>query len=1047
MRRMTENPLTEAKHMMIKTYLHNDKRSAITSGNKAISTHIIKKHCLAIFVFLTLALNFFLVNTASSSNHPIMPKTIKVVMDNNYPPYVFQDNKGNLQGILIDQWRLWEKKTGIAVEITGTDWDKALNRMQAGEFDVIDTLFFNETRAKIYDFSKPYVKIDVSIFFHKNISGISDVSSLEGFTVAVKSGDNAIDYLKKRGINRFQEYPSYEAIVQAAKEHKVTVTLIDVPPALYFLYKLGIQKQFLHSAPMYSGEFHRAVRKGNTVILQIVEEGFAGISASEYQAINKKWLGMAARADYVYLCYVFAALAIISLVALLMFAWNWMLRRMVRLRTAQLQEEIALNRQDAQILTEAETQIRSKHVELSAAYQQLAAYDNELREKYAALSKSEQFLTASEERYRNIFENAMEGFFQTSTDGRILNANPSLARLLGYDTPEDLMQGITNISTQLYSNPADRKHILEMLERDGHVENFETSGQCKRGCPIYASIAARKVCDAEGNTLYYEGFYQDITKRKLAEEALLAEHDQLAIILDSIPIPAFVIDCKGNIVLWNTFSELFTGKQTKEMIGTKLDLSFLFKGKVTPSLADIVLTMTDADILKKLSSKGIRASDIFPGAFECTDSVFLHGEERFMSLQAARISDREGKVIGAIQTAQDITEQRRSQTEHENLQRQLIQAQKIEAIGTLAGGIAHDFNNILSGIIGYTELCMNAVQDQPKAANYLEQVLKSTDRAKNLVQQILTVSRQAEQDKKPLALSSVINEVTSFLKATLPATIEIRQFITAKHDLIMADATNMHQIIMNLCTNAGHAMKETGGILEIVLEEVFIDKKNARHYPPLAHKHLLVLSVRDTGHGIPKDMLEQIFNPYFTTKATGDGTGLGLAIVHGIVKDHEGKIRVSSEIGKGTIFKVFLPLLEMQETDQRNMDETILERGREKILFIDDEQVIADVFKMAAEELGYRVHIETNPARGIEALRNNSESFDVVITDKTMPHMTGFDVAREIRMIRADIPIILCSGYHEHKDIDKITSLGISKYICKPIKIGAMSAAIREVLP
>ncbi|MBA4419370.1 MAG: hypothetical protein C0392_15920 [Syntrophus sp. (in: bacteria)] len=975
-----------------------------------------------------------------------MPKTIKVVMDNNYPPYVFQDSKGNLQGIVIDQWRLWEKKTGVAVEITGTDWDNALKRMNAGEFDIIDTIFFNETRARIFDFSPPYAKIDVSIFFHKNISGISDVSSLEGFSVAVKSGDNAIDYLKKRGINRFQEYPSYESIVQAAKEHKVTVTVIDVPPALYFLYKLGIQKQFRHSAPLYSGEFHRAARKGNTALLQLIEEGFAGISASEYQAINKKWRGVEARADYVYLCYILAALGIISLIALFLLVWNWTLRRMVRQRTVQLDEEIALNRQDAQMLKEAETLIRSKHVELSAAYQQLAAYDNELKEKYTALSRSEQYLKASEERYRNIFENAMEGFFQTSTDGRILNANPSLARLLGYDTPEDLMQGITNISTQLYSNPADRKRMLEMLERHGHVENFETSGKCKHGYPIYASISARKVCDAEGNTLYYEGFYQDITERKLAQEALLAEHDRLTIILDSIPIPTFVIDSAGNVALWNTFSEFFTGKQTKEMIGTKLDLGFLFKGKVTPSLADIVLTMTDDDILRKYSSKGIGTSDIFPGAFECIGSVFLHDEERFMSIQAARITDREGKVIGAIQTAQDITEQRRSQSERENLQRQLIQAQKIEAIGTLAGGIAHDFNNILSGIIGYTELCRNAVQDQPKAANYLEQVLKSTDRAKNLVQQILTFSRQTEQDKKPIALSSVINEVTSFLKATLPATIEIRQTNKATNDLIMADATNIHQVIMNLCTNAGHAMKATGGILEIVLEAVSINKNNARHYPPLDYKHYLVLSVRDTGHGIPEEMLAQIFNPYFTTKALGEGTGLGLAIVHGIVKDHEGKIRVSSKVGQGTIFNIFLPVLETKEEDQKDLDETILERGREKILFIDDEQVIADVFKIAVEGLGYIVHTETDPAQAIQVLRNNSDSFDVVITDKTMPHMTGFDVAREIRMIRTDIPIILCSGYHESKDIAIISSLGINKLISKPIKIGAMTQAIREVL-
>ena len=221
-------------------------------------------------------------------------------MDNNYPPYVFLDGKGNLQGILIDQWRLWEQKTGIRADISGMDWGEALNRMGAGEFDVIDTIFFNERRAQTYDFSKPYAKIDVSIFFHKSISGISGADSLQGFAVAVKSGDNAIDHLRGKGISLFQEYPSYEAIIRAAKEQKVMVTVIDNPPALYFLYKMGILDQFRYSAPLYTGEFHRAVRKGNTAILKSVEEGFSKISESEYRAINRKWFGTEASVFYPY---------------------------------------------------------------------------------------------------------------------------------------------------------------------------------------------------------------------------------------------------------------------------------------------------------------------------------------------------------------------------------------------------------------------------------------------------------------------------------------------------------------------------------------------------------------------------------------------------------------------------------------------------------------------------------------------------------------------------------------------------------------------------
>jgi ABC-type amino acid transport substrate-binding protein len=222
-------------------------------------------------------------------------------MDNNYPPYVFLDGKGNLQGILIDQWRLWEQKTGIKTHVSGMDWDEALNRMEADEFDVIDTIFLNEQRAQIYDFSKPYTRINISIFFHKSISGISGIDSLQGFPIAVKSGDNAIDHLRGKGIGLFQEYPSYEAIVRAAKEQKTMVAVIDNPPALYFFYKMGILDQFRYSAPLYTGEFHRAVRKGNRAILDSVEKGFSQISKSEYQAINRKWFGAEARVFYPHL--------------------------------------------------------------------------------------------------------------------------------------------------------------------------------------------------------------------------------------------------------------------------------------------------------------------------------------------------------------------------------------------------------------------------------------------------------------------------------------------------------------------------------------------------------------------------------------------------------------------------------------------------------------------------------------------------------------------------------------------------------------------------
>ncbi len=272
---------------------------------------------------------------------PLVPpaemQSIRVVMDNNYPPYSFLDNNGSLQGITIDQWRLWEKKTGIKVEISGMDWGSALARMEAGEFDVIDTLFYSEKRAQIYDYSQAYARLDVPIFFLQSISGITDASSLRGFPVAVKSGDAAIDYLRSQGVDQILEYPSYEAIIQAAKDKKVIVFVVDQPPALYYLYKLDIYEQFNQTQPLYSGQFHRAVLKGNSQILRTVEQGFATISQLEYEAIDQKWQGQKTIAPWLWRSLGITG-GVIGAVIILLVGWSYSLRRTVTKRTAALNQ-------------------------------------------------------------------------------------------------------------------------------------------------------------------------------------------------------------------------------------------------------------------------------------------------------------------------------------------------------------------------------------------------------------------------------------------------------------------------------------------------------------------------------------------------------------------------------------------------------------------------------------------------------------------------------------------------------------------------------------
>jgi len=398
-----------------------------------------------------------------------------------------------------------------------------------------------------------------------------------------------------------------------------------------------------------------------------------------------------------------------------------------------------------------------------------------------------------------------------------------------------------------------------------------------------------------------------------------------------------------------------------------------------------------------------------------------------------------GQLTGFVSLKRDVTEEVK-------LEARLRQAQKMEAIGNLAGGIAHDFNNILGAIIGYTELYKDQVRDLPKVYHGMEQVLKAALRARDLVQQILTFSRKTEPRKSPTTVIPIVKEITKFLRASLPANIEIRHSLNATSDLILADPSQIHQVLMNLCTNAGHAMAQTGGILEIGLDEVYILENDYFEFSTLESGRYLHLSVLDTGHGIMPEHLDKIFDPYFTTKSIGEGTGLGLAVVHGIVKDHCGEIRVYSNVGKGTVFHVYLRMIEKRPAKEGPLQPAALPRGKETILFVDDERMLADLGKLLLEELGYTVLAETDAVAAVREFKRRKDVIDLVITDKTMPQMTGLAVAREIRAIRPDVPVILCSGFQTVEDIQAQSDLGILHFINKPIMKHVMAHKVREVL-
>ena len=389
-----------------------------------------------------------------------------------------------------------------------------------------------------------------------------------------------------------------------------------------------------------------------------------------------------------------------------------------------------------------------------------------------------------------------------------------------------------------------------------------------------------------------------------------------------------------------------------------------------------------------------------------------------------------------------------NEKETEKLENALRQSQKMEAIGTLAGGIAHDFNNVLTPILGYSELIKNQVPADSEISQNIDQVLKATHRASALVRQILTFSREREHEPTNIEIHIIVKEALKLLRASIPSSIAIKQQIDSHCGTVLADPTQMHQVVMNLCTNAYHAMGETGGTLGVSLQPVSLDEQDLDNKLDLTAGEYIRLEVSDTGTGMEKKVLERIFEPYFSTKAEGKGTGLGLSVVHGIVKNHGGELSVYSEPGKGTTFHIYLPKSSAKgivtETEE-SLDLTKFS-GNESILIVDDEKEIIKIEEKILIKLGYKVTSETDSNRALDLIRSGPEKFDLVITDMTMPNLNGIELARACWKIVPGMPVIICTGYSELLDAEKARETGIDAYITKPVIMQKFASTVRKVL-
>ena len=489
------------------------------------------------------------------------------------------------------------------------------------------------------------------------------------------------------------------------------------------------------------------------------------------------------------------------------------------------------------------------------------------------------------------------------------------------------------------------------------------------------------------------------------------------------------IDAKGSITHWNRGAENIFGYTAVETMGKDINM------------------IVPANMQKAHTSARTRtlASGQLPHSGISREVVALKkdGTEFPVELTLSRWQTGEGVFFTSI--IRDITERKKQEQTRVMLQAQLNHAQRMEAIGTLAGGIAHDFNNILAAILGYAEMAQEDSLQGSIVKKDIDQVIKAGHRAKELVKQILAFSRQTESEKIPIQTATIVTEAIKMLRSFLPTTIDINKSIDPNAGLILADPTQINQILMNLCTNAFHAMEDVGGSLSISLKNRKLTQDDLLNEPQVQPGDFVQLSVGDTGAGIPPEIRERIFDPYFTTKEVGKGTGLGLSIIHGIVKSSGGIVSYQSQPGEGTVFHILLPAITNTDLPE-NSQEELVQAGNEHILFIDDEAMLAEMAKLMLERLGYRVTTQTNGIEALTTFRNSPDEFDLVITDQTMPGMTGGDLAHRLLQIRPSLPIILCTGYSSQISEEKAKSLGIKGFGKKPLAQKDIASLIRNVL-
>jgi PAS domain S-box-containing protein len=677
-------------------------------------------------------------------------------------------------------------------------------------------------------------------------------------------------------------------------------------------------------------------------------------------------------------------------------------------------------------LLKAETNLRRRVRERTAEF---TKSNRELMAEISDRKRVEKALRENDEKFRALIANISDVIAILDEKGGVRYGSPSVTRHFGWK-PEDLL------GTQGWElvHPNDQARVKRKIVRLQNAPGTAITIYCRYRCrdggyrPIEL-IAVNMFDNPQIDGILVN--FRDISDRVASERKLKASEQRLRKAQAMAHVGYWELDPATQKIRgseeWFRLYGIDGSKRVVSLSAMRALVVEDDRARMRQALDSLLSDNADYDVVFKIR----RASD--------GELVWLHSKAELIF----RGDGHEPLVSGV---AQDVTASKRAEEERERLETQLRQAQKMESIGTLAGGIAHDFNNILSPIIGFTEMTAAELPEDGQARANLEEVLTAARRAKEMVRHILTFSRQDTQEMKPMRIAPVVQESMKLLRSSLPATIDIDVQLNEETGSVFGDSTQVHQLVVNLCTNAYQAMRDKGGRLEVRLAETVFDTAASlpsREMPPGTY---VCLSVKDTGHGMDQAIIDRIFEPYFTTKGPAEGTGMGLSMVHGIVKGHQGHIEVASTKGEGTVFRVYIP--QMPSVHETTFNETteFIPVGNEQILLVDDEPQLLAMQRQILERLGYDTVALSDSLEALRVFREKPDAFDLLITDQTMPHLTGAELSTEVLKIRRDLPVILCTGFSEALSPEAAADIGIRHYLQKPVPLKALARTVRMAL-